>query len=664
MKRWDRLGKREGFCPHAVRVDKREVTGKRAKTLGKEGTPPTFRAKLFPVCCGHRKPIFTGTSSIPLRTILLSIDSGLPSLAEIQQLKNKVLLFLNAVEEELQKKTITTTFECIFAGSIEERYGVPYNYKKDFPSQLDALYSDFDVMFCCESFNASFTRQGNILVEHLGIDENLILAGYALLKGVVPAGSQNLLLDSYEPLKRIREAVRSSKASNLPVNAFWGLFGTPPIAAAIKGPSVKAKLFPVSCGHRKLIFTGTSSIPLRTILLSIDSGLPSLAEIQQLKNEVLPFLDAVKEELQKRITTTTFECIFAGSIEERYGVPYQHYKEDFPSQLGALYTDFDVMFCCESFHASFTRQGNILVKHLGIDGNVILPEYVLLKTLVHGSQNLCLDSYEFLRKVREAVRSSKVSNLPVNAIWKFVGTPIVVDIRGPAVKVKVNPSENKKYLEGDITLCVKCLEWPSLSDWPTRKNRLWPSLEDVRRITLHGCHLVAKPLNSNNGDRLPYWRFSFSVAEVELSKLVPDTARRCFMALKVILKDHLQPVVPDLSSYHIKTIFLNTLEKKPENFWVDENIEECFQTLLKELHDALESKTCQHHWLKQVNLFGHIAETNRKRFSILVQKLEKIQEDPAPFIYDDGRCCVCPCLTSVRKKPVARVRDSRGPDCC
>lgn len=64
------------------------------------------------------------------------------------------------------------------------------------------------------------------------------------------------------------------------------------------------------------------------------------------------------------------------------------------------------------------------------------------------------------------------------------------------------------------------------------------------------------------------------MVEVELSKLVPDTARKCFLALKVILKDHLQPILPGLSSYHMKTIFYNTLEKKPESFWVDENIDE------------------------------------------------------------------------------------------
>ncbi|KAK3697576.1 hypothetical protein QZH41_003442 [Actinostola sp. cb2023] len=378
----------------------------------------------------------------------------------------------------------------------------------------------------------------------------------------------------------------------------------------------QASFFPVFCGHRKPIFTGTSSIPLRTILLSIDSGLPSLAGVQQLKDDVLRlFLNDVKEELQKRITTTTFECIFAGSIEEGYGVPYP-YKKDFPMQLDALYADCDVMFCCESYNASFTRQGNILVEQLHITENaLILPVYALLKTLAPTSSgDQLLDSYKFIVNVHEAVRSSKASHLPINAFWGLsITRHIQAYIKGPCVKVVVNPYLvcRRPHFEGDITLCIKCLEWPpSLSDWPTRKNRLWPSLEDVRRITSHGFHLVAKPCSyrKRHGNRHRAWRFSFSVAEVELSKLVSNTARKCFLALKVILKDHLQPVVPELSSYHAKTIFLNTLEKKPENFWVEEDIEECFHTLLKELHDALESKTCQHHWLIGVNLFDSISK--------------------------------------------------------
>lgn len=96
---------------------------------------------------------------------------------------------------------------------------------------------------------------------------------------------------------------------------------------------------------------------------------------------------------------------------------------------------------------------------------------------------------------------------------------------------------------------------------------MWQSVQDVERIVCNGFHFVAKPQAGQ-----PTWRFSLSMAEVQLSNLIPGTARKCLLALKVILKDNLQPVVPDISSYHIKTIVLFTLEKQLQNVWQDENI--------------------------------------------------------------------------------------------
>ena len=156
-----------------------------------------------------------------------------------------------------------------------------------------------------------------------------------------------------------------------------------------------------------------------------------------------------------------------------------------------------------------------------------------------------------------------------------------------------------------------------------------------------GCHLVAKP--SPDDEDKTTWRFSFSVAEVELSKLVPETARKCFLAMKIILKDHLQPVVPEINSYHIKTVFLNSLEKIPVGFWVEENIEECFLTLLTELRNSMVSMKCPHHWFSFVNLF----DIDGKKLQILARKTERIMKDPAPFIFDDGCCCLSPCCMCV-----------------
>ena len=159
---------------------------------------------------------------------------------------------------------------------------------------------------------------------------------------------------------------------------------------------------------------------------------------------------------------------------------------------------------------------------------------------------------------------------------------------------------------------------------------------------LLGCHLVPKPALSDN-DKTS-WRFSFSLAEVELSKLVPDTARKCFLALKIIFKDHFHPVVSKITSYHMKTIFFNTLENLPVGFWIENNIEECFRTLLAEFRDALLSINCPHHWFSYINLFqtGE-SRIKPKRLHLLAKKVQRILNDPAPFIFDDGCCCLSPC---------------------
>jgi len=198
----------------------------------------------------------------------------------------------------------------------------------------------------------------------------------------------------------------------------------------------------------------------------------------------------------------------------------------------------------------------------------------------------------------------------------------------------------RSLFEADITFCFHCPEWPTISDWASRQ-RYWPSLADAQRIMALGCHLVAKPAPGDKDGTS--WRFSFSVAEVELSKLVPETARKCLLAMKIILKDHLQPVVPEIGSYHIKTVFLNSLEKFPVGFWVEKNIEECLLTLLTELRDSFVSMRCSHHWFSFVNLF----DIDGKKLQILARKIERIMKDPAPFIFDDGCCCLSPCCLRV-----------------
>ena len=252
--------------------------------------------------------------------------------------------------------------------------------------------------------------------------------------------------------------------------------------------------------------------------------------------------------------------------------------------IHALHTDLDVMFCSVEDRACFTGQGNILVEPF-VNETEGFTGYATLSSLEPGYEGYCISSKVIRDKAKRAVECASVANLPgvPCCCGRYESTPkIKLDSKGPAMKISVTPG----LFEADITPCLYCPEWPTISDWPSRQ-RYWPSLADAQRIMALGCHLVAKPAPYDE-DKTS-WRFSFSVAEVELSKLVPETARKCFLAMKIILKDHLQPVVPEIGSYHIKTVFLNSLEKFPVGFWVEENIEECLLTLLTELRDSFVS---------------------------------------------------------------------------
>ena len=254
------------------------------------------------------------------------------------------------------------------------------------------------------------------------------------------------------------------------------------------------------------------------------------------------------------------------------------------ASIQALYTDLDVMFCSLADRACFSGLGNIVVEPI-VNETDGFAGYATLFSLEPGFEGHCVSSKVIRDQAKNAVEHASVANIPGGepcCCGRCEVTPkIMVDSKGPAMKINIAP-----HFEADITLCFHCPEWPAISDWSSRQ-RHWPSLADAQRIMSLGCHLVAKP--APDDENKSSWRFSFSLAEVELSKLVPETARKCFLAMKIILKDHLQPVVPEIGSYHIKTVFLNSLEKIPVGFWVEENIEECLLTLLTELRDSFVS---------------------------------------------------------------------------
>ena len=240
--------------------------------------------------------------------------------------------------------------------------------------------------------------------------------------------------------------------------------------------SLQILCFPVACGHRRCIFTGKSSKTIQDILLSVDKEIPTGDQLQEFKEKALLYLNDIKTEFENILTTTTFTFIFSGSAIERYGVPFMLSRKpkgcccNSSCDIDALYTDLDVMFCSVVDKACFSGQGNVLVEPLVAEG-VGFIGYANLSSLTPGFEGSCVSSKLIREQAKSAVENASVSNLPgVPCCCGMTElTPkIKLDSAGPAMKIDIVP-----LFEVDITLCIHCPEWPTLSDWPSRP-RYWP----------------------------------------------------------------------------------------------------------------------------------------------------------------------------------------------
>ena len=160
--------------------------------------------------------------------------------------------------------------------------------------------------------------------------------------------------------------------------------------------------------------------------------------------------------------------------------------------------------------------------------------------------------------------------------------------------------------------------------------RRWPPQDVVNKLVTYGCHLVPKPSDTDphTSGRLD-WRWSFSLNEVELSKLYPENARICYMIMKIISNSYLKHRCPYLKSYHIKTVLLWTLGRMPIEFWSQSNVRICLDLLLHQIIDCVQLRHCPNFWIPSVNLFHDLDESEA---TILAGKLKTIKRNPDAYI--------------------------------
>ncbi|KAJ7370014.1 hypothetical protein OS493_034746 [Desmophyllum pertusum] len=110
-----------------------------------------------------------------------------------------------------------------------------------------------------------------------------------------------------------------------------------------------------------------------------------------------------------------------------------------------------------------------------------------------------------------------------------------------------------------------------------------------------------------------------------------EIQRECFCCLKKYHRAFLSTHPESLVIFHLKNIFLQTIEKTGAEMWTENNRVVCMMILLGNLLEALKKKHLRHFFMRSCNLFGAHQIENPEILESLVGIIEKIMENPMQF---------------------------------
>lgn len=162
----------------------------------------------------------------------------------------------------------------------------------------------------------------------------------------------------------------------------------------------------------------------------------------------------------------------------------------------------------------------------------------------------------------------------------------------------------------DIVYSYRCRDsWPSSANkWERRpRHHNWPTKEMIQDIVTSGFDIVPIPSKITLTPEADLeWRLSFSEAEKKLVLSFNDCQRSCFIALKIIVKEYVEPMFPDedfLSSYIMKTLMFWMIEETEQSLWQPEQLVYCLQLCLIRLVEWLQDGFCPSYFIPSYNLF-------------------------------------------------------------
>ena len=212
----------------------------------------------------------------------------------------------------------------------------------------------------------------------------------------------------------------------------------------------------------------------------------------------------------------------------------------------------------------------------------------------------------------------------------------ITEAREHSIKEAANATNFEKssdHQKGgvDIVPAFKAPGWPMVAQEWIRRQRKWPSQKVIDQILQEGFHLVAKA-PKNGGNLECDFRISFANAEFLLSRELNEVQRECYRCLKKFHRAYLSTKPKSLVSFHLKNLFLQTVEETGAEIWTQSNRVECMMKLFRNLLEALRKRDLRHFFVRSYNLFSIDYIADPDILEPLVGICEKINENPMQFV--------------------------------
>ncbi|KAL4704888.1 hypothetical protein ACJJTC_018505 [Scirpophaga incertulas] len=175
---------------------------------------------------------------------------------------------------------------------------------------------------------------------------------------------------------------------------------------------------------------------------------------------------------------------------------------------------------------------------------------------------------------------------------------------GPAytLNIRNSPDEPSFNLDVDLVPAIKF----TLPRWPQGYRR-------IENSQIKDWLVVPKPNKAVKEDTLKNrcWRLSFQEFEREMMKDCNQLKTTIRLVKK--LRDALG--MKAIASYYIKTLFLWKIDGNDKKYW-QTKISLLFQTMVKELYDAIEKKNIPYFWHKDNNLIEGLKVSHQSIYLI------------------------------------------------